>query len=119
MYNLLGFVAPLILVGKGLLQDLCRGKVEWDDPIPENVRSRRLKWRDELNTTYKEDFSVPRCFKPEGFGMVISTQLHHFSDASTTGNGQCLYVRVVDDKGQIHCSLIMDHVWNSQQMWSQ
>lgn len=38
---------------------------------------------------------------------MISTQLHHFSDASTTGYGQCSYVRVVDDKGQIHCSLIM------------
>ena len=38
VYDLLGFLAPLLLVGKGLLQDLCRGKVAWDDPIPENVR---------------------------------------------------------------------------------
>ena len=79
--------------------------MEWDDPIPENVRSRWLKWRDELH--HLEDFSVPRCFKPEGFGTVTSTQLHHFSDASTTGYSQCSYVRLVDDKGQIHCSLIM------------
>ena len=78
----------------------------WDDPIPENVRSRWLKWRDELH--HLEDFSdFRRCFKPEGFGTVISTQLHHFSDASTIGYGQCSYVRLVDDKGQIHCSLIM------------
>lgn len=105
VYDPLGFLAPLILTGKGLLQDLCRGKVEWDDPIPENIRSRWLKWRDELR--HLEDLSVRRCFKPEGFGTVISTQLHHFSDASTTGYGQCSYVRLVDDKGQIHCSLIM------------
>ena len=39
--------------------------------------------------------------------MVISTQLHHFSDTSTTGYGQCSYVPLVDDRGQIHCSLIM------------
>ena len=39
--------------------------------------------------------------------MVISTQLHHFSDASTTGYGQCSYICLVDDKGQIHCSLII------------
>lgn len=105
VYDPLGFLAPLLLVGKGLLQDLCRGKVSWDDPIPENVRSRWLKWRDELH--HLEDFTVRRCFKPEGFGTVISTQLHHFSDASTVGYGQCSYVRLVDDKGQIHCSLIM------------
>ena len=105
VYDPLGFLAPLILTGKAILQDLCRGKVEWDDPIPENVRSRWLKWRDELH--HLEDLSVRRCFKPEGFGTVMSTQLHHFSDASTTGYGQCSYVRLVDDKGQIHCSLIM------------
>ena len=105
VYDPLGFLAPLMLKGKGLLQDLCRGKVEWDDPIPENVRSRWLKWRDELH--HLENFSVRRCFKPEGFGTVMSTQLHHFSDASTTGYGQCSYVRLVEDKGQIHCSLIM------------
>ncbi len=34
VYDPLGFLEPLILTGKGLLQDLCRGKVEWDDPIP-------------------------------------------------------------------------------------
>ena len=105
VYDPLGFLAPLILTGKAILEDLCRGKVEWDDPIPENVRSRWLKWRDELH--HLEDLSVRRCFKPEGFGTVMSTQLHHFSDASTTGYGQCSYVRLVDDKGQIHCSLIM------------
>ena len=105
VYDPLGFPAPLLLVGKGLLQDLCRGKVAWDDPIPENVRSRWLKWRDELH--HLEDFSVRRCFKPEGFGAVISTQLHQFSDASAIGYGQCSYIRLVDDKGQVHCSLIM------------
>ena len=104
VYDPLGFLAPLLLVGKGLLQDLCRGKVAWDDPIPENVRSRWLKWRDELH--HLEDFSVRRCFKPEGFGTVMSTQFHHFSDASTIGYGQCSYIRLVDDKGQVHCSLI-------------
>ena len=86
VYDPLGFLAPLLLVVKGLPQDLCRGKVAWDDPIPENVRSHWLKWRDELH--HLEDFSVGRCFKPESFGTVISTQLHHFSDASTIGNGQ-------------------------------
>ena len=45
VYDPLGFLAPLLLVGKGLLQELCRGKVAWDDPIPENVRSCWLRWK--------------------------------------------------------------------------
>ena len=29
----LGFVAPLLLDGKSILQELCRHEVDWDDPI--------------------------------------------------------------------------------------
>ena len=37
-YDPLGFVAPVILVGKQILQELCRGNVDWDDPIPDELR---------------------------------------------------------------------------------
>ena len=34
-------------------------------------------------------------------------ELHHFSDASTKGYGQCTYLRLVDTNHRIHCSLVM------------
>ena len=34
-------------------------------------------------------------------------ELHHFSDASDYGYGQCSYLRLVDDNGQVHCSFVM------------
>ena len=105
VYDPLGFLAPLLLVGKRLLQELCKGKVDWDDPIPENVRECWLRWREELHLL--ENLAVPRCFQPEDFGTVTSTQLHHFSDASTNGYGQCSYIRLENDKGKIHCSLVL------------
>ena len=105
VYDPLGFLAPLLLVGKRLLQELCKGKVDWDDPIPENVRECWLRWREELHLL--ENLAVPRCFKPEDFGTVTSTQLHHFSDANTNGYGQCSYIRLENDKGKIHCSLVL------------
>ena len=98
-------MAPLLLVGKRLLQELCKGKVDWDDPIPEKVRECWLRWREELHLL--ENLAVPRCFKPEDFGTVTSTQLHHFSDANTNGYGQCSYIRLENDKGKIHCSLVL------------
>ena len=76
VYDPLGFLAPLLLVGKRLLQELCKGKVDWDDPIPENVRECWLRWREELHLL--ENLALPRCFKPEDFGTVRSAQLHHF-----------------------------------------
>ena len=105
VYDPLGFLASLLLVGKRLLQELCKGKVDWDDPIPENVRECWLRWREELHLL--ENLEVPRCFKPEDFGTVTSTQLHHFSDASTNGYGQCSYIRLENDKGKIRCSLVL------------
>ena len=105
VYGPLGFLAPLLLVEKRLLQEFCKGKVDWEDPIPDNVREFWLRWREELHLL--ENLAVPRCFKPEDFGTVTSTQLHHFSDASTNGYGQCSYIRLENDKGKIPCSLVL------------
>ena len=104
IFDLLGIVAPLVLEGKSILQDLCRHNVDWDDPVPDDVRVRWEKWRSELHVL--SHFSISRCFKPEGFGPVVKRQTHHFSDASTKGYGQCSYLRLKDVSHNIHCSLV-------------
>lgn len=40
IFDPLGFAAPILLEGKSILQDLCREGVEWDDPIPDVIKSR-------------------------------------------------------------------------------
>lgn len=45
---------------------------------------------------------------PPGFGQVVRKELHHFSDASTCGYGQCSYLRQVNDDGSVHCALVME-----------
>ena len=37
VYDPLGFLAPFILIGKQILQQLCRDKADWDEPIPDQV----------------------------------------------------------------------------------
>ena len=39
VYDPLGIVAPVILVGKQLLQELCRDGIDWDDPVPDHIHS--------------------------------------------------------------------------------
>ena len=34
VYDPLGFISPFLLLAKIILQDLCRGKLKWDDVIP-------------------------------------------------------------------------------------
>ena len=50
---------------------------------------------------------MERCLKPANFGTVVSRQIHNFSDASSTGYGQVTYLRIENEKGQIHCAFLM------------
>lgn len=36
--------------------------------------------------------------------------LHHFSDTSITGYGECIYFRAVNTNGNVHCSPVMGKV---------
>ena len=94
-----------MLQGKSILQELCSLHLEWDDPIPEDVKMRWEKWRMELMKL--QSIKIPRCYKPKDFGQVVRAELHHFSDASVRGYGQCSYLRLVDDTNKVHCALVM------------
>ena len=100
-----GFVAPVLLEGKTILQELCRNSIGWDDPVPEELRVRWTKWRNELEGL--ANHSIPRCYRPADFGKPVKAELHHFSDASLKGYGQCSYLRQVNDKGRVHCAFVM------------
>ena len=105
LYDPLGFVAPIVLPAKVILQDLCRRRLEWEDPIPDDERNRWLSWFEDLPKL--EQLSIDRCLKPPGLGKIVSAQLHHFSDASQQGYGAVSYLRFLDDKDAIHCSFVM------------
>ena len=63
------------------------------------------KWKRKLKQI--EQLHVQRCFKPADFGEVSSISLHHFSDASEVGYGQCSYIRMVNKEGKINCCLLL------------
>jgi hypothetical protein len=63
------------------------------------------RWRHEL--CLLEKVSIQRSFKPDDFGAIRSISLHHFSDASTKGYGQCTYIRLKNEQGRVFCSLVM------------
>ena len=62
-------------------------------------------WRNELPLL--EMTEVPRCFKLKEMENRKKVELHHFSDASTEGYGQCSYLRVEDTRNRVNCSLVM------------
>ena len=48
-----------------------------------------------------------RCFKLKETENLKKAELHNFSDANTEGYGQCSYLRLVDTRNRVNCSLIM------------
>ena len=50
---------------------------------------------------------MDRCLQPPGFGNVVCSELHHFSDASEQGYGAVSYLRSVNANGDIHCSFVL------------
>ena len=86
-------------------QELCRQGTNWDEKIPESLRSTWEKWQRSL--ILLSTLRLPRCYKPEDFGVVKTVELHNFSDASSYGYGQCSYLRLIDDQTRIYCTLVM------------
>lgn len=105
IYDPLGFAAAFLLRGKRILQLLCKENIGWDDAIPDELRMQWEIWRNELPLL--EMMEVPRCFKSKEMENLKKIELHHFSDASTEGYGQCSYPRLVDTRNRVNCSLVM------------
>lgn len=105
IYDPLGLAAPFLLKGKQILQDLCKTQAAWDETVPDDIRAKWEKWRGELHEL--AELKIRRCYKPDNFGEVKLVELHSFSDASINGYGQCSYLRMVNNRDEVHCSLVM------------
>lgn len=105
VFDPLGLVSPFVLLGRRILQQTCEENLGWDQQIPADIKISWQNWKQDLNNL--KMLKIPRCIKPPDFGMPIKTELHHFSDASTTGYGQCSYLRLQNSEGQTHCTLVM------------
>jgi len=105
IYDPLGLISPFILKGRLILQQLCALKLGWDEPIPPDIYQTWITWKTALPAV--NTLSIRRCFKPPNFGPVVNCTMHFFSDASNSGYGQSSYMRLVDEGGSIHVSLVM------------
>ena len=76
VYDPMGFVAPVILEAKLLLQDLCKQKANRDSVISEDERVRWSRWLEEL--PYLSELRIPWCFTQVA---AASYEIHCFADA--------------------------------------
>ena len=105
IYDPNGYLAPVMLKGRQVLQRMFCDKLDWDDPVPDELRAQWDTWRQGILSVKK--FKVQRCFKPPNFGDVKLIELHHFSDASFEGYGQCSYIRLVNEDDKVYVSFVI------------
>jgi len=101
LFDPLGLVGPIILVGKLLLQNVWREKIGWDSPVPPYIQ---LEWETYNNCLNElNSFSIPRWLGSDN-GKHI--EIHGFADASMKAYGACVYMRTSDKDGNIACQLV-------------
>ena len=103
IFDPLGFLSPFTVKAKALLQDLWRNKYGWDDDIDASLTKRWLDWTEDLKNIVS--FSIPRCFILSN--QVEKKELHFFSDASEIAFGAVAYMRVIYERGEVKCRLVM------------
>ncbi|XP_017471090.1 PREDICTED: uncharacterized protein LOC108362572 [Rhagoletis zephyria] len=103
IYDPACLLAPIIITGKRMCQDLWRTGCTWDDPIPEPYQSEWIKFRDEM--PLMENVEIPRwLFTADD---IEEAQLHVFCDASSAAFAAVAYLRVTQLNGEIKVSIIM------------
>ena len=104
VFDVLGWFSPVTVKMKILLQRLWEAKLDWDDPIPDDLLQIWSQWRSELPLL--TTLHVPRCyFSSKKYPMM--TQLHGFSDASEDAYSGVVYLRIEDSAKEVHTALVI------------
>ena len=94
LYDPNGYVNPVILRFKLLLQQLFKNGLLWDETIASHLIEQYFELVNDLN--YIESISIPRhIILPN----TITFSIHGFGDASENAYSACVYIKSVDKVG--------------------
>jgi len=100
IFDPLGFLNPAIIVPKLILQEAWAQKLDWDEPLPQEITSQFIQWASELKAL--EQVHIPRHVQLE-ITPSKNIQIHSFSDASQKAYAVVIFARVkVEDKVYVH-----------------
>ena len=105
LFDPIGFLAPITLVPKMLMQNLFRMKLDWDEAAPKETVDRFAEWLAELPRL--STLKVERRLKPHGLSTNFEAEIHYFSDASEVAYGAVAYLKVFDASGTKKISFLM------------
>ncbi|XP_063830279.1 uncharacterized protein LOC135079557 [Ostrinia nubilalis] len=101
IFDPLGFLSPLTIQVKCLLQRLWLLGISWDEQPPEGIINLWETFCHQLSSI--KELNIPRRLT---FDDVISYELHGFCDSSELAYGAVIYLRILCADGSIHTRLL-------------
>lgn len=101
IYDPSGIIAPVLIRGRMMIQEVWRCHVNWDKRIPSNLSPAWRQLMDDISEIHS--IEVPRWM---GATDKAIHELHIFGDASEKAFGAVAYLRTEDTNGEVRCCLI-------------
>ncbi|XP_065178250.1 uncharacterized protein LOC135808925 [Sycon ciliatum] len=99
IFDPLGFLAPVIIRAKILMQEIWASGATWDEVLPVELSSRCRQWFQDLLAL--SSIQVPRCLQAIAGATPQDVELHVFGDASELAYGAVIYQRIRYASGEI------------------
>ena len=104
VFDPIGILSPLLLTPKLIVQELWKMQYDWDEQISEPILTKWRRWKETFEQL--ENVKLPRWY---GFHIqeVKRVELHVFADASTQAYAATVYLRSINNKGNIKSSFVI------------
>ena len=98
VFDALGFAAPVIVEGRLIMRQAVQNSaIDWDDQLPENMRSEWIKWSQSLKNL--DVLQISRPLTGLSLGNCSRCELHIFSESSKDAIGSVAYIRRYGENG--------------------
>ncbi|XP_028165136.1 uncharacterized protein LOC114356249 [Ostrinia furnacalis] len=101
IYDPLGLLAPIVVRGRILFQNLWRKGLGWDERLSDADQITWNEWFESRKSILQ--FQVPRCYNLSDFSEL---ELHVFCDASELAHVAVAYWRFVLPNGEVKLALV-------------
>lgn len=101
LYDPNGYISPVIVVAKIIMQKIWQHGTQWDDQVPEILVA---EWNNFiLSLEAVKAIKIPRWL---GMAKIEYSELHTFTDASERAYAAVTYVKTITTNGQIRICLV-------------